>query len=163
MVKALEAAPVTMAGGTPRGYLALRDIGMHSLGIGTTRDMHSILTGLFLPSLAFRGYTLLEKINFWRGKARNGVSVVWDKSLNVDVSQQVPKLDLPVYFLEGIYDYTCNYSLAKDYFEQLGAPVKGFYTFMNSAHCPHFEEPEKTRQILQEDILAGTNNLADIK
>jgi pimeloyl-ACP methyl ester carboxylesterase len=163
MVKALEAAPVTMASGTPPDYLAVRDPAMHSLGVGTTRDMHSILTGLFLPSLTFRGYTLLEKINFWRGKARNGVSVVWDKSLYVDMSQQVPKLDLPVCFLEGIYEYTCNYNLAKAYFEQLKAPLKGFYTFTNSAHCPHFEEPEKTRQILQEDVLAGTNNLADIK
>lgn len=163
MVKALEAAPVTMAGGTPPNYLAMRDGAMHRLGIGTTRDMHSILTGLFLPSLAFRGYTLLEKINFWRGKARNGVSVLWDKSLYEDMSQQVPKLDLPVYFLEGIYDYTCNYNLAKAYFKQLKAPVKGFYTFLDSAHCPHFEEPEKTRQIFQDDILTGTNNLADIK
>lgn len=163
MVKALEAAPVTMAGGTPPDYLAMRDVGMHSLGIGTIHEMHSILTGLFFPSLAFRGYTLLEKINFWRGKVRNGVSVIWDKSLYEDVSQQVPKLDLPVYFLEGIYDYTCNYNLAKAYFEQLKAPVKGFYTFTDSAHCPHFEEPEKTRQIFREDVLTGRNKLADIK
>ena len=163
MVKALEAAPVTLAGGTPPEYLAVRDTAMHSLGIGTTRDMRSILTGLFFPSLVFRGYTLPEKINYWRGKARNGVSVIWSASLYVDMSQQTPELKIPAYFLQGIYDYTCNYSLGKAYFERLKAPVKGFYTFENSAHCPHFEEPEKTRQIMQKDILAGTNSLADIK
>ena len=55
----------------------------------------------------------------------------------------MPELDLPVYFFEGIYDYTCSYTVAKDYFEKLKAPVKGFYTFEHSAHSPIFEEPEK--------------------
>ena len=51
MVRKLEAAPVTMTGGTPDAYLALRDQAMHSLGIGTTHDMNSVITGIFLPSL----------------------------------------------------------------------------------------------------------------
>ena len=81
----------------------------------------------------------------------------------MDLSQQVPELELPVYFFENIYDYTCSYTLAKDYFEKLRAPVKGFYTFEQSAHTPLFEEPEKMQNILQEDVLVGANNLADIK
>ena len=83
--------------------------------------------------------------------------------LATDLTKQVPELDLPVYFFEGIYDYTCSYTVAKDYFEKLKAPVKGFYTFEQSAHSPLFEEPEKMRHILQEDVLAGVNNLADTK
>ena len=39
--------------------------------------------------------------------------------------------------------------------------VKGFYTFNQSAHSPLFEEPEKMRRILREDVLAGANRLAD--
>ena len=33
MVRKLEAAPLTLAGGTPPGYLAVRDEGMHRLGV----------------------------------------------------------------------------------------------------------------------------------
>jgi hypothetical protein len=51
--------------------------------------------------------------------------------------------------------------LAKSYFAQIKAPVKGFYTFAHSAHSPIFEEAEKMRKILQEDVLAGVNTLAD--
>ena len=163
MVQKLEDSPVTLENGTPEDYLAVRDVAMHRLGIGTTHDMKSIVTGLFLPSLMFREYTAMEKLNLWRGKARNGVSVIWNTSLYTDLSQQVTEFDLPIYFLEGIYDYTCNYSLAKDYFEKIRAPVKGFYTFEQSAHCPIFEEPEKALKILLEDVLNGTNNLADKK
>ena len=73
------------------------------------------------------------------------------------------KLEIPVYFLHGLHDYTCAYPLARDYFEKLEAPVKGFYTFEGSAHSPMFEEPEKVQMILLEDVLTGTNNLAEIK
>jgi pimeloyl-ACP methyl ester carboxylesterase len=163
MVRKLEEAPVTMTDGTPDAYRALRDPAMHSLGIGTTHDMNSVITGIFLPSLTSREYTLGEKVNMWRGKSRSGISIMWDKIISTDLSKQVPELDLPVYFFEGIYDYTCSYTEAKSYFEKLKAPLKGFYTFEQSAHSPIFEEPEKTLRILQEDILAGTNSLADAK
>ncbi|MFZ1748187.1 MAG: alpha/beta hydrolase [Nitrospirales bacterium] len=163
MVQKLEEAPVTMTDGTPDAYRALRDPAMHSLGIGTTHDMNSVITGILLPSLTSREYTLGEKINMWRGKSRSGISILWDKMISTDLSKQVLELDLPVYFFEGIFDYTCSYTEAKSYFEKLKAPVKGFYTFEQSAHSPLFEEPEKMGRILQEDVLAGTNSLADTK
>ena len=163
MVRKLEEAPVTMTGGTSDSYLALRDGAMHSLGIGTTHEMNSVLSGIFFPSLTFRGYTLSEKVNLWRGKSSSGVSPLWDDMLSTDLSKEVTELSIPVYFFEGIYDYTCSYTLAKEYFDQLKAPLKGFYTFEQSAHSPLFEEPEKMGHILQEDVLAGVNNLADIK
>jgi pimeloyl-ACP methyl ester carboxylesterase len=163
MVRKLESAPVTIANGTPDAYLALRDDAMHSLGIGTTHDMKSIIKGMFLPSLTCREYTLNEKMNLWRSKARSGVSVLWDKILVTDLAKQVPKLDIPVYFFHGIYDYTVSYPLAKAYFDSLKAPMKGFYTFEHSAHSPLFEEPIKMKNILQKDVLVGMNNLADMK
>lgn len=161
MVRKLEAAPVTLEGGVPMEYHMIRDIGMHSLGIGTTHDMKSIVTGLLVPSFTFREYTLGEKINLWRGKARNGISVLWSTALETDLRQELTDFELPIYFFEGVYDYTCNYSVAKEYFDALNAPVKGFYTFENSAHSPIFEEPEKARAILQKDVLTGSHTLAD--
>jgi pimeloyl-ACP methyl ester carboxylesterase len=163
MVRKLEKAPVTMTDCTPDAYLALRDKAMHSLGIGTTHNMNSVITGIFLPSLTSRDYTLTEKVNIWRAKSRSGVSPLWDTILATDLSKKVPELHLPVYFLEGIYDYTCSYSEAKSYFEKLKAPLKGFYTFEKSAHSPLFEQPEKMLHILLEDVLVGVNNLADTK
>jgi pimeloyl-ACP methyl ester carboxylesterase len=163
MVRKLEAAPVTMTGGIPEAYLALRDGAMHNLGIGTTHDMNSVITGVFLPSLASREYTVVEKIKTWRAKSRNGVSILWDKMLATDLAKEVPKLDLPIYLFHGIYDYTCSYTQAKSYFEQLKAPVKGFYTFEQSAHSPMFEEPKKTQRILLEDVLVGANSLANVE
>jgi pimeloyl-ACP methyl ester carboxylesterase len=163
MVRKLEAAPVTMTGGTPDAYRALRDPAMHTLGIGTMHEMNSIVTGIFLPQLQSPEYTLSEKFHTWTAKAKSGIAVLWDDMLTTDLSQKVTKFEIPVYFLEGIYDYTCNYTLAKDYFDKIDAPVKGFYTFEQSAHSPIFEEPEKVQKIVREDVLEGKNSLADIK
>jgi pimeloyl-ACP methyl ester carboxylesterase len=159
MVRKLEGSPVTDT--IPFGYLKLRDEAMHTIGVGTTRDMSSIVTGIFLPSLTCRDFTFNEKINLWRAKAQAGVHPLWDTILVTDLAKLVPELKIPVYFLHGIYDYTVSYNLAKDYFDKLKAPVKGFYTFGNSAHSPMFEEPKKMQQIIIEDVLKGKNKLAD--
>jgi pimeloyl-ACP methyl ester carboxylesterase len=161
MVRKLEAAPVTMTGGTPGAYRALRDPAMHSLGIGTIHGMNSVVTGIVLPSWQSRDYTFMEKLHTWTAKAKSGVAVLWDDMLTTDLSQEVTELAIPVYFFSGIYDYTVNYTLAKDYFEKIQAPVKGFYTFEKSAHSPMFEEPDKMIRILREDVLTGSNDLAD--
>lgn len=160
MVRKLEAAPVTM-GGAPRSYLRLRDRAMHPLGIGTTHDMRSHITGVFLASLQCRDYTLREKVRLWRGKAAAGVSSLWSEMITTDLTQDLTELGLPVYFFSGIHDYTVNHTLARDFLAGLKAPVKGFYSFEGSAHSPVFEEPQKAQMILREDVLAGTNRLAD--
>lgn len=160
MVRHLEAAPVTMSGGTPRAYLKIRDTAMHKLGVGTTRDMGSVISGIFLRSLRFQGYTLREKIHLWRGRRFCRSFGLWDQLLRTDLRQTVPELQLPVYFLEGKYDYTVVTSLARDYFRQLRAPVKGFYVFDSSAHSPLLEEPGQAHRIFEQDVLVGGTSLA---
>ncbi len=159
VVRKLESAPFVKD--LPEAYLKLRDKTMHSLGIGTTHDMVSVITGIFIPSLKCREYTLKEKINLWRGKSLSGVHPLWDEMLATNLMLKVHKLDIPVYFFSGVYDYTVSYTLTKEYFEKLDAPIKGFYTFEKSAHSPFLEEPERMQQILKEDVLKGLISLSD--
>jgi hypothetical protein len=116
---------------------------------------------IFLPSLQCPDYTAAEKINMWRGKFGAGVSYLWNDMMRTDLVTQIPELSLPVYLFHGIHDYTCSYAEAKAYFEILKAPLKGFYTFQQSAHSPIFEEPQKMLNIIQTDVLAGRNSLSD--
>lgn len=160
MARRLGEAPVTDSVPLPDPYLSVRDSAMHSLGIGTTHEMGSIVTGLLLPSFQNREYTLGEKVGMWRGKIFSG-SQLWNAQLSTDLTKKVTRLEIPVYFLHGVYDYTVSYPLAKSYYEQLDAPLKGFYTFTNSAHSPLFEEPKRMREIMQTDVLAGAKGLAD--
>jgi pimeloyl-ACP methyl ester carboxylesterase len=163
MVRALEQAPVSMTGGTPQAYLAVRDKAMHRLGIGTTHDMGSVITGIFLPSWRFPEYTLGDKLGLWRGRAFSRSFGLWEQIIRVDLTRTFTEFHLPVYFFHGAYDYTCSYALAEEYFRALRAPVKGFYRFDGAAHSPILEEPELAREILTTDVLAGTNSRSSLQ
>ncbi len=160
MVRRLEAAPIGDAAPLPDAYLKVRDVAMHELGVGTLHGMESIVTGLLVPSLLNREYTLSEKIRLWRGKIFSGDGL-WNAQLSTDLATRVTRLEIPVYYFHGVYDYTVSYPQAKSYYQLLVAPVKGFYTFKQSAHSPLFEEPGKMCEILRTDVLTGTTNLAD--
>lgn len=141
-----------------------RDKAMHELGIGTMRNMKSVITGVFIPVWLCKAYTLKEKINIWVSKLKFVKKARFtDELFKMDIPERIPKLEIPVYFFSGKYDFTVNVNLSKSYLEKLQAPVKGFYCFENSAHSPLFEEPEKAERIIVTDVLKGTNSLADTK
>jgi pimeloyl-ACP methyl ester carboxylesterase len=160
MVRRLNAAPVSMKDGLSPAYLRLRDGAMHGLGVGTTRDMTSVIRGVFVPVWLCRAYTLAEKVNVWRGISWSR-GFLWNDFIKTDLTNQIRNLHLPVYFFIGLHDFTANHDLARDFFDQIAAPVKGFYTFAHSAHSPLFEEPQRARQILLQDVMAQGNSLAE--
>ena len=145
----------------PKEYLKMRDAAMHELGIGTMRSMKNIATDLFLPSLYFSEYTLTEKFYLWYGKSKSGVHQIWEEMTQTNLADIKNDFKIPVYFFHGVYDYTCSYELAKKYFDKINAPIKGFYSFEQSAHSPLLEEPEKMNRILISDIKNLKVNFSD--
>lgn len=140
----------------------VRDQSMHALGVGTMRNMRSVMKDVFLPVLLCKAYTVQEKINFWASKFTFiRQTNLHDEVLATDLTQKVQSLEIPVYFFSGASDMTVNYDLSKSFLDGILSPVKGFYTFPNSAHSPQFEEPEWMIEIMKEDILVGVNSLAD--
>jgi len=162
MVAKLEAIPLLEMDTMPAAYRTLRDEAMHTLGIGTTHTMKSVVSGIFMPVMLSPAYTLVEKINIWRGKWSAGSTSMWNEILATDLTALVPSLEIPVYFASGVHDYSVSYELAKEYYNKLRAPIKGFYTFDQSAHSPLFEEPDRFGKILLLDVLARATAHADL-
>jgi pimeloyl-ACP methyl ester carboxylesterase len=137
----------------PKDYFKFRDKPMHELGIGTMHTMKSVISGIFIPIMQNREYTFTERMNIWKAKSLLlKKTKLLDDSMNADFTKEITTIAIPVYFMHGIYDYTVNYSLAKEYYQLLESPLKGFYTFENSAHSPIFEEPEKVIKILYDRL-----------
>lgn len=140
----------------------IRDKAMHDLGIGTMHKMRSVFKDIFLSVWTCRAYTLREKLKIWISKfsfvSKTGLR---SQIINLDIPADIPAVEIPVYFFSGKYDLTVNRDLSKEYLEKLQAPIKGFYTFNESAHSPIFEEPEKLKEILIRDVLNRSTNLAD--
>jgi pimeloyl-ACP methyl ester carboxylesterase len=141
-----------------------RDQAMHDLGIGTMRNMKSVFKDIFIPVWMCKAYTIREKINIWTSKfSFIKKTKLIDELFAADIPARVPKLEIPVYFFSGKFDLTVNKDLSKAYLEQMQAPVKGFYTFNESAHSPIFEEPQRINEILLKNVINGTTTLADSK
>ncbi len=140
----------------------IRDKTMHELGIGTMHNMNSIFWDIFIPVWTCKAYTLTEKINIWKSKFSFLPKTNLIKELlSIDFTQEIEKIEIPVYFFSGKYDLTVNVDLSRAYYKKLKAPKKGFYTFSKSAHSPLFEEPDRFKEILENDILKGLTNFCD--
>ena len=152
MVEKFENCPIRESDEMYEKYFSssLRDTAMHELGVGTTRDMDSVITGIFLPSLRCKAFTWQERINIWRGKGLSTQFPVVKDSTHFNAFSEVPSLQIPIYFFAGKYDYTCSFDLQYEYYEQIDAPIKEFYVFHNSAHSPIFEEPEAASKLVEE-------------
>ena len=99
-------------------------------------------------------YTFREKLNYPRGEAFT-LEFIHDEVQDVKLTDEIQTLDVPIYFLHGIYDNQVPISIAKEFFGRISAPRKRFYQFDNSAHGVLFEEPEKFNEIMIE-ILEET-------
>ena len=71
--------------------------------------------------------------------------------------EQAPRIEVPVYFLVGRYDWVVTTNVAQRYFDTLDAPQgKQLIWFEHSAHWPHFEESAKYRDVLVNKVLQET-------
>jgi pimeloyl-ACP methyl ester carboxylesterase len=81
--------------------------------------------------------------------------IKWLKNLNL--SNQIPELQVPVYFFAGRYDYKAPSVLVDEYFQVLEAPAKWMIWFENSAHVPIVDEREEFHKAMINIVLAETN------
>lgn len=138
-----------------------RDTAMHELGGGTAHEMRDVMTGIFWPSLRCTYYSQEERIRIWQGKfAAHGYAVT-EQSRTWQGGSAVTHLGVPFYVLAGARDLTTYYPQQQELFEQVAAPVKGFYTFAESAHSPLHEQPHDVIRVLRADVLNGTTEHAD--
>ena len=82
-----------------RPYMRLRDPVMHGLGVGTTRDMKSVVTGIFLPGLAdVPEYTLAREDQHLARQGVLAAASCGTTSMSTDLTAKVPELEIPAYF-----------------------------------------------------------------
>jgi len=110
------------------------------VNVNTMREI--VLGILFSPE-----YTWLDGIRFIRGNYFTRETMFNDIK-DVNMLEDYPVLPVPVYFMAGRQDYNTPSELVKQYYNQLDAPIKEFFWFENSAHDPHFEEPEKFAELM---------------
>jgi pimeloyl-ACP methyl ester carboxylesterase len=110
--------------------------------------------GYLKRALASPEYSSLDIVRLVIGTVVGPAATLWDYLENVNLLEQVPRLEVPVFFLQGRHDYNTPAELVQRYYDALDAPRgKRLIWFDESAHRPHLEETEKFARVLIEDVL----------
>ena len=109
--------------------------------------------GVVLRNLVFsREYTMLDRINFFRGVLQS-VGALYPELSRIDLFVQIPELRRPVFFCLGRHDYEVPSVLSAKYFDALRAPRKQLVWFERSAHLPNAEEKDKFNEFMIDTVL----------
>ena len=100
-------------------------------------------------------YNMVEKFNVLRGLI-DMFTIMYPQLQEIDLRQDVPQLEVPVYILDGEGELAARRDLALAWFDQLEAPSKRLYSFADAGHSVAFEQFEALQKILLETVLPET-------
>ena len=102
-------------------------------------------------SLFVSEYTLIEQL---RGMAAIAETyhVLYPQLADTDFRTQVPRLDVPVYLVEGRHEAAGRETLAKEWFQGLSAPSKEYLYFVHSGHTPPYDEPGRFADLMRKVV-----------
>lgn len=111
---------------------------------------------LLRDAIGSPSYDIADFWKLYRGM-KFSIDCLWRPLNDVNLFEQAPRIEVPVYFFLGRHDYVVTSEVAERYFHALDAPRgKQIVWFEKSGHMPHLEEPEKYRAALIGKVLAET-------
>lgn len=128
-----------------RRYMTLMSLASRHAG------RRNITPEMLLSVLKAPEYSLRDKVHLFLG-LKETFPLVYPQLAGVDLEAQVPRLEVPVWFLLGREDYVTPSEIAARYFEKLEAPSKTLLWFEHSGHSPPFEEPDRFNAILGQQV-----------
>ena len=117
-------------------------------GINRSESYNSIMMSTIKNMLFSSEYNLLDVIRTIQGMTFSQKHLL-TRLAQLDLFKEISQMFVPVYFLQGTHDAASPYQTVFSFYEKLDARKgKRFITFNNSAHMPHYEEPEKFLNVL---------------
>jgi proline iminopeptidase len=100
-------------------------------------------------------YNVIEKANVMRG-LMDVFAIMYPQLAGIDFRRDVPRLDVPVYILDGAAELKGRRDLALEWFDGLQAPTKQLVTYASAAHSVAFEQADAVQQLLNDTIVPAT-------
>jgi proline iminopeptidase len=109
------------------------------------------LTAEYFP----QEYTILDGLNTVKGFA-DTADVFYSQLRNINFLNTVPRLAVPAYVLEGRYENPARAVFARQWFNQLKAPLKHYVVFAHSGHGVFSGDPDAFARYMVNTVLAQT-------
>jgi len=118
-------------------------------GVTVGKSANDILRSVLVSLVRSRDYPPAAVIRAVRGITASQAALLPGLA-GTDLVATLPALDVPVVFVQGRLDRVAPGEATGRLYESLTAPSKRLVWFENSAHTPHFDEPELFRRVLLE-------------
>ena len=105
-------------------------------------------------------YDLMDKTNVLRGLL-DTFTVMYPQLYDIDLRTRAPRLDVPVYLLDGTAELAGRRDLALDWLDRLEAPIKQRVELPNAAHAPVFEQADDVQRFMNEVVVPATYHAMD--
>lgn len=107
---------------------------------------------LYKDFIFYREYSIEDKLNALRGDSFS-MQNLWQEAIEVNLFESNTEFKIPMYFFQGEHDQITVSSLVKEYYKEVKAPRKEYYSFENATHYPQIEEFEKYKSIIKTILL----------
>jgi pimeloyl-ACP methyl ester carboxylesterase len=120
-------------------------------GITTRRNYNQLLMAMISNMISSKAYRLRDIPKTIKGMefCQNALLPEFN---TLNLFHRIDSVDVPVHFIQGKQDGVAPYQIAVKYYKYLQADKKTFTDFDNSAHMPHYDEPEKFTKLLRGKI-----------
>lgn len=123
---------------------------------GVSRSEGAEMRALIELALSSPDYALGDAVRFFRGQSFSSAHM-FEEGLKTNLFEQAPRIDVPVYFFCGRYDYNTPSTVAERYYRALEAPRgKHFIWFEDAAHMLPYEVPDQYADALINRVLKET-------
>jgi pimeloyl-ACP methyl ester carboxylesterase len=147
--KELSEAPIVETIAFQKRAKLLTDLG----GINTKASYNGLVMTSIKNMICSREYRLSDIPKTIKGMEFSQNALLQELN-TLNLFAKVKKVNVPVHFIQGKKDGLAPFQIAVDYFNFLEAPAKSFTSFEESAHMPHYEEPDKFVALITEKLTA---------
>lgn len=116
-------------------------------GVRTNASYNSEVRTLLGSLLRSPDYSVADLIRTIGGITTTQAALL-PQLANTDLVHTLPRIDVPIVLVQGRLDQVAPSEATQRFYDALTAPSKELVWFEKSAHAPHFEEPEKFRDVL---------------
>lgn len=97
-------------------------------------------------------YSLKDLVDFVKGENLYYTNTEHDVArwelYCANLQEEIPEVEVPVYFIQGTDDYCVTYQSCEEYFDRLIAPDKKLFPIKECAHNPLYEKTEEVSRII---------------
>jgi len=105
---------------------------------------YRLFTKVYLKS---KDYSVFDMIKFAQGSLFS-LKRLWPEIMEINLLNGFTDFKIPVYLIQGKYDYNSPSQLVEEYFNKIKAPEKELLLFEKSGHSANFEENARFNQTI---------------